>query len=194
MHIVQVRKTIGGSAVFHRVMLASALLAASSRPLAAQEINPGARVRITTSGTREPSVGNVVSATEQGLVARLASGDTIRVPASNLAGLEISDGQSRHIWLGAGLGFIGGAAVGALIGAATPPDANCNFMCDDKVLGEAIGAGLLGIAGTVVGGIIGATHTTENWRAIQLPGRKAGTEVTIRPDFARQRLTASIAF
>jgi hypothetical protein len=170
------------------------MIAVSGQLLAAQEIAPGTRVRITMPGAREPGIGNVITTTEQTIVARLVTGDTIRVSPSNIARLEVTDGQSRHIWLGAGIGFIAGAATGAILGAAVPPDPNCNFACDTKLLGEALGAALLGVTGTVVGGIIGATHTTENWRVIYFPGRSTGMGVTLRPDFARQRLTASIAF
>lgn len=128
-------------------------------------IVPGSRIRITELGTSrsQSRSGTVFTIGADTVVLNLDSGGE-RVPfaLAGMSRIEVSRGRKGHIAAGVGLGFIGGAGTGALVGAlAAPPsssDVNLNVP-----LGAAFGAGI----GMLVGAGIGAFWwKTERWEAV----------------------------
>ena len=139
-------------------------------------LQPGARVRVSTQRTSRAS-GRVVAAGGDSLVLiRDRTSDTLRLAASELQSLELSVGQHRRRWRGAGIGFLVGATLGAALGAVTyqkQTDCAGEMFCDlGRGFDTAAGAVLLGGLGTVTGAIVGAGNADE-WERVMLGDRTA---------------------
>jgi hypothetical protein len=74
---------------------------------------------------------------------------------------------------GALVGVVGGAGIGAIVGATVPDK---GFRVVDRGALTAIGAGLGSGAGVIVGTIVGALIRTERWQDVPL------TSLTFRGD------------
>src|SRR5213593_4604595 len=78
------------------------------------------------------------------------------VPRASIAHLYVVDGTRTHFWKGAGIGLLGGALIGGLIGSTTEL---CLDSCTAaQARSGAITAGVIlgGSAGFLLGGVIGA--------------------------------------
>ena len=161
-----------------REFIAVVLIASLASAAGAQEpstrpagVEAGARVRASAPATGIVT-GRVVEAGRDSLaVARDHGADTVRLALNQLTSLDVSTGRHKRRWRGAGFGFLGGAALGAVLGAATYRKPECSgdtYFCDlGQGFDAAFGAVLLGGAGAVAGAIVGG-GSTDDWQPVVL--------------------------
>ncbi len=79
------------------------------------------------------------------------------IPVNSI--IKMSQQKESHFWLGAGLGLLAGATIGALIGAAAyeEPEQTGSIHWDLSGLAAGAGGAIGGLTGLVVGGAIGAS-------------------------------------
>lgn len=149
-------------------------------PLRAQspEMEPGTPVRVAHYCARGAPTQQrfVVTGTTRVLTGEFlsAAADTIRMstghpavvhvlPAACVLGISVRDGWGAHTVTGLGLGLMGGALLGALVGSGVD-------FCILGDCGPATGLGaILGApVGLVIGGAVGALIRTPRWRSIQV--------------------------
>jgi hypothetical protein len=139
---------------------------ASQEPRA---INPGDRVRVTApsvSGGR--FAGTVLTVDPDSLVVQTGT-ETRRLPRASIERLDLSSGRKSHTLLGAGVGFLVGAAVGGGLVASDPTS------CDEvHAACIAVGAAVLGAGGGLVGALTGALVRTERWAEVPLDRVRLG--------------------
>jgi hypothetical protein len=127
----------------------------AQRPL----VEPGARVRVTA-----PDFGIVEQIATYDGVRRgmliVVADSTINVPLATVYRLEVQR-RKGHPWRGAGVGFLGGALLGAVVG----PTLSGDLSDGDKRI---IAAGGLGLVGSLLGIGIGSAIKTERWEGIML--------------------------
>lgn len=154
---------------------------------------PGARVRITESGTGGRGLlrGTVVTMSADTVVLRFdRGGEAVPISLARVSRIEVSRGSKRHTAAGLGLGFLAGAGTGALVGALTcESSSTCTGGSDGSLTGiHALLWGGVGAAvGTLVGGVIGASHKTERWERVSSshwgltigPGRQGGFALAV---------------
>lgn len=168
-----------------RSRLALALLAALIAPDSAdaQQLEPGARVRLTApqyvlgmevAGSARPTVGTVISVDDVALTLRTARGDTLTYPFSAVRRVEVSAGR-----MDATRGAVRGGATGTLVAGGTVATA----LLLVRVIGGPKGPGftddtakLVGgsaVAGGVLGATLGATPR-ERWVGARRPRAAVG--------------------
>lgn len=133
------------------------------------EVQPGARVRMTSPGMGMVT-GRVIGVSGDSLsVVRDRAADTVRLGASALSTLDLSTGRHKRRGKGAAIGFASGAVLGAVVGAATYRKPECSgsaYFCDTgRGLDATLGAVGFGAAGAIVGAIVGA-GTSDSWRRV----------------------------
>lgn len=177
------------------VVLASTASAQAARGLPS-EVQPGARVRVVS-----PATGTITGrvTTVQGdefLVARDRLADTVRLSANQVSSLELSTGSHKRRWRGAGYGLLGGAALGAVIGAATYTKPACSgdaYFCDlGQGFDAAFGAAVFGAIGAVTGALIGAGRV-DDWTPLSLRDRTS-LELRVPRPAGRLSIGASLRF
>jgi hypothetical protein len=96
--------------------------------------------------------------------------DSTLIPLANISRLELARGTQSHFWSGAGIGLLGGAAVGWMVGYSQgddPIDPSC-FFCNivKQTAGEKGAAGAIagGVVGSAIGGLTGLSYQTPRWR------------------------------
>jgi hypothetical protein len=126
------------------------------------DLAPGARIRVTAPGAgRVQVVGNILTLDEKAITI-VNDGQPVKVPRELITRLEVSWGRKRHVLPA----LLIGAAVGGLLGAASPlcsSDLYGQTTCLSR--GELIGYGIAGGAGT--GAIVGAFVKSDKW--VELP-------------------------
>jgi hypothetical protein len=171
------------------VFVLLAALATRAPDLAAQPgpgLAPGRRVRVTA-----PAVdlkrweGTVASVRGDTLVLRpivdawtaryrYPVDTAVRVSLDAVERLEVRRSVRGRLWKGFGLGALGGAVLGAVVGLSQGKDELCDGLgCIDK--GAAAGA--LAVVGASVGGLVGlsiAAATAERWQPAPLDGPRVG--------------------
>jgi hypothetical protein len=174
-------------------MLAGAAGAQDSERLPS-EVKPGARIRASVSDTGV-MIGRVIAVRGDSLhVVADRSTDTVHVAANQLTSLDLSIGRHKRRWAGAGIGFLGGAALGAVLGRLSYQPSNCSeFLCDlgpepNEIVGALLGAGF----GALVGGGIGA-GTTDEWMPLTSV-RRTSLDVRALPSTKRLAIGASLRF
>lgn len=149
----------------------------------------GDRVRITTPHHRgrHRLVGRLAEVQQDSLVVETDDrGTRVRVPLAQAARVDVSRGRHTNIWRGMGIGMVGGAVTGAVIGATTyhkgrGPVCSPNdiLFCGDWTgdMGEPdrgfspkSGTITFGLLGILAGGIGGAIIRTERWSSRPLGG------------------------
>lgn len=155
------------------VVLAGTASAQASRSLP-PEIQQGARVRVVAPTLGRVS-GRVVSTGSDSLaLVRDRTADTVRLAASQLQSLDLSVGRHKRRWRGAGIGFVAGAALGAVVGVATyqkPKNCAGQMFCDlGPGFDATFGALLFGGAGTITGAIVGGGKA-DDWKPMPLANR-----------------------
>ena len=154
-----------------------------SVPLIAQQqtlpesLLPGNRVRVTAPQffqkikISQPSkkiacvVGTVMATNADTLFLKVENQPEsliMSVPFASLRKLEVSRGRQPQVLTGAGVGFVVGAAAGALLFKGSSE----HDLSDRDA--RLIGAGLLGISGTLIGAVIGANKRGDRWEEVPL--------------------------
>ena len=135
-------------------------------------------MRIKSFGFRQhrPYYGWVLvtalAVTEDLLLVRWADGtDTVGVPLAEVTHLDVSAGRPKYRALKyAGIGLVGGAAVGAMAGAASYDDHDAFF---GRGALTAAGAFVLGSLGGVIGLLSGIVHS-DPWQEVPLDRSRVG--------------------
>jgi len=175
-----------------RVVASSAVLALVVGPIwplvawsqGAQQSNaaplgvvPGARVRLVTAPSDTSQIGTITDVRQDGIgFRRDPQRDSLTIGFDHLTKLEISQGRHSHPVTGLAIGFLGGAAIGAIAGAASYHNSPCppggeNF-CFGPITSQgedaALGAVLCAVGGGVIGLITGFIVHTERWHKVPL--------------------------
>ncbi len=147
-------------------------------------IRPGEQVRVTHPpicpadticvgpSPRQRSVGTFLAWKADSLVVQ-SNGDTLSVPVNLVTRLDVSRGRKTNTGKGAGIGFLLGGVVGAVIGLASYEECESQgaFSCIGDLgpgvnaLGGAIIGGLVGL---VAGVLIGSATETDRWQEVPL--------------------------
>jgi hypothetical protein len=134
--------------------------------LQAQEpptIEPGERVRVTAPDFGlQKSVGTCLSLSQGVMAFEPAGSSQLTIPTGSMTGLEISRGRKSNTLKGLGLGFLGGAALGAVIGLLVDEHGNDLAPWNAAVVGAAV----FGAGGAVVGAGIGTAIKTDRWEEV----------------------------
>ena len=141
--------------------------------VSAQTLTPGTRVRFTHPG-EGARTGTVVALTPDTLEVRLPDrADAAHVPLDQVARLEVSRGMQRQPLRRAGIGFVVGAAVGALGVAASESDCheNSGQICFGAGGGAMIGGIFFGAVGGVLG-LVAGVIPSEKWERVTLEQRR----------------------
>ncbi len=168
-----------------RAALLGLVALAHTVPLSAQQpspLKPGQRVRVTTATPgATPDVGTLVRVARDTIVLerelrtwRYTTGwvvDTVRtaVPVATATGLDVSVGHGNRV----GLGFLIGAAGGALIGgpaavAAARAISGAPYRGDEASGAFALGALAGGLLGGGLGALVGLSIHWERWDPVPL--------------------------
>ena len=158
----------------------------------------GTRVRLLLTQPVSEMVGRVMSSDGDTIVVKTdGDGNTIAVPMVRVTRVDVSGGTRTHRLRGTGVGFLGGATIGALAGLASYRAPKCGsgvFCLDSGPEAAAMGgAATGGVLGAVVGLLVGST-STELWDPIAgTPhgGARVGIAPSSRGGVA---LTASLTF
>jgi hypothetical protein len=150
---------------------------------------PGARVRVThpAEGTR---VGTALAITDDLLFVRWRNGsDTVGVPLAEVTQLDVGDGKHKYRALKyAGIGLVGGAGLGAMVGAASYDDSDSFFGQGAYAAG---GAFVLGSLGGIIGLVSGVLRS-EPWQEVPLDRSRVG--IVVPPGGHGTRLGFALAF
>jgi hypothetical protein len=175
-------------------MVLLSTMAIAAGPLVAQapiNVAPGTRIRVSSSDRQLKDIIGVVAAHrgDSLVVRRNRRGDTLALNIREITRLQVS-ARRPHGWAGAGIGLVGGAVLGAVIGHAEgddPPepcsDIECWFVSLDHYTASekaAAGAFFGGLIGAITGGIVGHYVQTDRWRTIIAPGPNVTTAAGVR--------------
>jgi hypothetical protein len=177
--------------------VALALTLCSASTLVAQvavrsdEIQPGARVRITAPGiVAGRYVGTVLSRSGDTVTVGSPNSLPLALPTSRIASLEISRGKSRSE--GAKRGIRWGAPIGLALGLLTIGFSDACYDCvnrSDDVGSRVAWVGVNGASGALWGAGIGALIGRERWEPFDLQHhaalelRSGGASLALRYDF-----------
>ena len=126
-----------------------------------EPIPRGTRVRVTPSTPSRVVVGELIAASDSGLVVRSRRGGEIMIPRSEVLRLQVSRGTNRgeSALRGALLGAVVGGAIGYVRGR------NGGYWFDQR--GATVFGGFTGAAtGSLMGVLIGSI---ERWRTVGVP-------------------------
>jgi hypothetical protein len=148
------------------------LLAASTASAQRDELQPGARVRISAPGiVADRYEGTLLSRAGDTLVIGSQNALPVRIPASRVTSLELSRGKSRADGAIAGMkwGVPIMAGFGLLL-AAADPSSGCTTCTRDGPSGSEI-VGYFVLSGVAYGAGIGALVGKERWERFDLGAR-----------------------
>ncbi len=105
-----------------------------------------------------------------------SNGNALALPLDSVTKLEVSQARKTNTGKGAGIGFLLGGLVGAVMGYASyeecVPQGPRSWSCIGPNFGSkyaALGGALLGgLGGLVVGALIGSAVKTDRWREVPL--------------------------
>jgi len=138
----------------------------SAQRMASAFVRAGDRVRVTTyqmASSGERQVGVLQRVLRDSVTVDWASGVRETLPLHRVSRLEVSDGRGSFIGLGMVAGFLGGAVVGGVAGAASS-DAGDSYRGLAVAASSVVGA----LVGTVSGGLVGAVGRRERWTRVRL--------------------------
>lgn len=176
--------------MIRRIAFLAVALLALAAPAFAQELQPGARVRVTAPVVRGSSrlVGTVASMDSARIVLRLdpdarqtARGDTISIPLALVRQVEVSLGRNagrgrrEGVRTGAITGVALGTALGLVLGSGSDPNGTRSPWTTALWLAPAAGA-----LGAGAGALVG-TSQPEQWRVVphSIAGVPLGRNVTV---------------
>ena len=149
--------------------------AIGAQPWSRAGIDVGRRVRVTTPGVpgRDRYAGRVVAVGADSLTLHRDGTPAPRaIPFTSITKLEVSRGRHPNGWRGAGIGLVGGAAIGTVVGLITYEKGrgDCYFLAgctpdyrESKGIDPGGGAILGATGGLIVGTIAGRFVRTEKW-------------------------------
>ena len=149
--------------------------AIGAQPYSRAGIDVGKRVRVTTPGVpgRDRYAGRVVAIGADSLTLyRDGAPAPTAIPFTSITKVEVSRGRHPNGWRGAGLGLVGGAAVGTVVGLITHKKGRgeCYFLAGctpdyrpEEGIDPGGGAVLGATGGLIVGAIAGRFIRTEKW-------------------------------
>jgi len=180
------------SAVLPFILTFSVLTLAGAPILRGQQsaVAPGTPVRFELRNG-ERYEGAVVSLGAEGLVAGVPqTGSTGKYPLSDIAKLEVSQGRRRPVLRDATIGFVGGASVGAILGALSykQPDIIVGNRSDAMWLGAFLG----GVPGLLIGGIVGLVPR-DRWQRVNVDGNVVRLNMRTLPR-SRTGIELALAF
>jgi hypothetical protein len=138
----------------------------------------GSRIRVQTPAFGKEE-GTAALVTKDSLIFR-GDNDTAYqpIPLTQITKLDVSTGKYSRKGMFAGVGFIFGAGVGAILGAASYPKPTCDNrvqICFNNVVGPGsrsssavLGGVLLGLVGAAVGAFVGSQQI-DTWAPVVLP-------------------------
>ena len=95
-----------------------------------------------------------------------SNGELFAIPMTSIARLAYRDGTRSNALRGAGMGLLGGALLGAVVGSTME---FCIFSCGPATgLGVVVGAP----AGLLIGSVVGALIRSDRWRAVAMDGNR----------------------
>ena len=174
-------------------LIAGLLVLALARPAtlvgqaapAAGTLTPGARVRISNTGS-DPRVATVVAHRGDTLLVQWPEfTSAVAVPLAGISRLEVSTGRHRRVLKKMFVGTAAGGVTGALLGAASyEPCESTEFMgCflepKNRMESAAWGGGVGGALGLVIGSLAGLVRH-EGWKRVSLDERRVAVAVTPR--------------
>jgi hypothetical protein len=138
----------------------------------------GSRVRVLTPAFGEEE-GTAVSVTRDLLVLRPTDDTAYQpIPLAQITKLDVSTGTYSRKGTLAGVGFLFGAGVGAILGAVSYPKPTCDSRvetCFNNLVGPGsrkssaiVGGAILGLLGAAVGAFVGA-QPSDTWAPVTLP-------------------------
>jgi len=152
--------------------LIPALAAAQDPPAPAWPLDSGSRIRILSPVLGDQLQAGTLTWTRGDTVGfRPSRGETqFTIATPNIVRLEAVHGTHQRKAKGALIGLLAGAAVGAVLGAASykPCEGFC-FFDDTRESDAAIAGALGGILGSVLGTLVGAIVPTDTWVGVAVP-------------------------
>jgi hypothetical protein len=153
------------------VLIAAGLLACAA-PAAAQQLQPGTRVRITLAGVHgdQPVIGTVVQGDDSRIRLRLdptlglGAHDTLSIPRAMVRRVEVSmgTGRARGVRAGALAGLVAGVALGVALASRDAHGGTRGLLTT-----AAWTAPALAVVGAGTGAMLGpGAH--EQWRALPM--------------------------
>jgi hypothetical protein len=97
-----------------------------------------------------------------------SNGAAFAIPTASIAHLAYADGTRGNTLRGAGIGLLGGALLGGVIGSTQSLEGSFFF---NEGQGTLVGVILGAPAGLLVGGVIGALIRSDRWRTVRLVDR-----------------------
>ena len=134
----------------------------------APPIEAGARVRVTAPDLGlKKSVGTCLELSDGSMRFAPPPGvDPQTIPFASMTRLDVHRGRHGHPWLGAGIGFLAGAATGAVFGSALCKETDCTE--EDKGDVVVASAAIFGAGGALLGALFGAAFQTDRWEEVPL--------------------------
>jgi hypothetical protein len=128
--------------------------------------DPGHRLRVSTAQDRY--AGAYVGSAEDGaLLMKSPEGGVLRIPASSIESIEVSQGVQGHFGLGAAIGA-GVGLIGGVIWANTCRNTGGEFFnldpCDTSA--ETPAVGVMTVTYALLGGLVGSLVRTERWQSV----------------------------
>ena len=161
-----------------RIALAMACILLPVTVAAQYAAAPGARVRVVNVSNAAPVLtGQLIRMAGDTVIVSSATAIQTSMVVTPAHRFEVSTGRHGRTLRGIGLGFLAGAAVGAILGFALYEESDCTGLCVlDFSQGESalLGAVGLGVPGILIGGIVGANLKHETWRIIELQPIRVG--------------------
>jgi hypothetical protein len=160
------------------VVAAPSLVRSQEAMIRSWPVAAGSRVRVETPAFGEQE-GIAVVVTNDSLVLRVADDSAHEpIPLAQITKLDVSTGAYSRKGALSAVGFLVGAGVGAILGAAAYPKPTCDRRvqtCFDNIAGPGsrrgsaiLGGALLGLVGAAVGAMVGA-EPRYTWAPVSLP-------------------------
>jgi hypothetical protein len=145
----------------------------ASGSLSAQDtviVKPGDRIRISSRSDAETPPASVVRVQQDSVFLRRCSHCSVEAfQQASATRVEVSLGHRSHRGLGAAVGFVGGAAIGAFV-LAPCPHGNSGADGPPCGAGQAMGVVAGAFAGLFIGAIAGNwLGTSERWAPARWP-------------------------
>lgn len=139
--------------------------ASGAQAVADSLLRVGTRVRVATVNS-DFAIGVVHARTADSMTVAWEGGLSSTLTNAEISRIDVSAGPQPFVLRGMGFGFLGGAVVGAAIGAATYEQSIfLDFGIGVEMAGNAIVFGALGI---VLGGVAGGVGRREGWSRVRL--------------------------